>query len=274
MHRNATWTSAALVLVVATATAHADDMIKPTKPEALQHFKAGAAFYKTAQWQSALDEFTKSALVEIAPGTDYNIAQCHRWLADSATERKAKKEHLTLARYHYRRFLRTTKNTPTFEQKANENIASVEAQLADIERQEQQEAAAQVSATPPPPASATQPTVPAVEPPLVEPRHRRDWFAIGLIATGGLTIAAGGGLYLSATSLRDDANATPDQTKRNDLFAKADTRGLAGALVGGAGVVLVGAGVIKLLVEDDGSSTRTAWRVLPSQDGFVVLGAF
>lgn len=274
MSRIVFWPSVALTLTIASASARAEDMRRPTNPEALQHFKAGVAHYNVGHWQLALDEFTQSALVEASPATDFDLAQCHRKLAESPEfedDPKSKKEHLNLARYHFQRFLRTTQNTPAFEKRANENVASIEAALNKLKQQEDD-----ANPQPQAPVATAAPTTTTTHPIVVGPApHRRDWFAFGLVVTGGVTIAAGGALYWTANGLRDDANASPDQTERNDLFARADTRTLAAALVGGAGVVIVGAGVLKLLLNsDDAPSANTAWRVSPTSNGIAVFGAF
>jgi hypothetical protein len=83
-------------------------------------------------------------------------------------------------------------------------------------------------------------------------------------------------MFWSAANLRDDADATPDQTEQTSLRDRADTRDIIGttlAIVGGG--VLV-SGVIKLAVHDSHARPNSGATVDVgvSSRGFVVFGRF
>lgn len=254
---------------------HADPLRKPTRADALEHFNNGVAQYTDHKWQAAVDEFKKSVYFESAPASHFNLAQSYKKLAETEAKRETKKSLLSQAVYHYRVFLRTTAKTPEFDSRANTNIAAIEADLEQMKLDEEAEAKARTSSaeTSAPIQQSPQPLPNAATP--VRANHHRDGFALVLIGTGAAGGLVGGGLYWSAVSLRNDADATADQAMRNDLRARADTRALSGAIVGGAGVVLIGVGVLKLVLDsEDSSSSSTAWTVSPSSNGVVVLGSF
>lgn len=272
------WCLSVAIVVCIAGVADADALRKPTQPEALGHFKSGVAHYNGGEWQAAADAFKKSVVVESAPATHFNLAQSYRKLAERETDRAAKKEHLNQALFHYRRFLKTTANTPEFESRANTNIAAIDAELAEISRAEE-EARAKATPSPVPQPTAVTPSSPQPSPPLdaeTTPRHRQDWFAIGLIGVGAAGGLVGGGLYWSGTNLREEAGMTADQNRRNELRASADTRELSGVLVGGASAIVISVGILKLVLDsrDDASSTNVAWTLGGSRNGIVVVGWF
>lgn len=272
--------SLALVLpLLFQQTAHAETLRKSTKPQAVHHFDAGVAQYKLGNWQAALDEFTKSALVEITPATDFNMAQCYRMLAEKVDDDpKTKKVHLEKALWLYQRFLKTTRDTPQHVQRANENVERVQAALAELKKQESTSSlpsATPASAVNVPSTRETSDSVRVDASASMSPRRSFRPLAWGLTGAGVVGAGIGGGLLWNASTLRDEANGTRVQSERDALFEKADTRTLVGTVITISGGVLLAAGVITFVLErGDDSRTATAWAIGVSPHGVFAVGHF
>lgn len=123
-------------------------------------------------------------------------------------------------------------------------------------------------------ATAEPPTI-AKPPPAAPQRRTTDWLGWSLVGGGVLVGAAGGLAWWSAAGLYDDARAEPMQGTADDLFAKGDTRRIAGQVMIGVGAVALGVGITKLLLRsDDGASPAVTLTTFSSGGGLVVVGGF
>lgn len=233
-----------LVLCAAARTTLADPFAPPTAAEAKKHFDAGVSHFNLRQWPEAIAEYKAGALIEPAPIFDYALGQAYRKSGDYEA-----------ADWHYARFVKVA-------QPSGEVLAQIEEWRAMMKAEREKKAMSQ------PPSEATPSPAPVEPPSPTAPASPRgpDWVGWSLVGSGVLVLAVGGGFFWSAASLRDDANSTPDQMQRADLFDKADTRSLLGKVFAvGGGAVAVG-GIVKLaLGHRDSDAPSTAWdlRVSP-----------
>ena len=88
-------------------------------------------------------------------------------------------------------------------------------------------------------------------------------------------LGVSGGLFWSASNLRDDADATPDQREQTSLRDQAHTRSLVGTTLVFVGGGLVVTGVIKLVVHDtEPARARQSLGLSISHHGVIVFGRF
>jgi hypothetical protein len=82
-------------------------------------------------------------------------------------------------------------------------------------------------------------------------------------------------LFIQASDLHADGDAAPTADQANALHDKADTRSVAGTIVGIGAAGLLIAGGIKLAIHSDASSSsQTAWGIGASSNGAFVWGRF
>jgi len=265
----------ALLLLVGTTPAHAGDpFAKPAAAEAREHLSKGNKLYSVRDFEKAIDEYKAGALVEQTPIFDYNLGQCYRQLGkyDDAI-------------WHYERFRSRAQPTGDVLDAVNGFIASMKAELEKRAKTQPPIEAAPASLTNTSASGAsrssanTNGTTTLSTTSSATPVSRGpDWFGIGLVSAGSVGVLVGGGLLWNASSLRSDANKTADQTERDALYEKADTRTLVGGIVGGVGVAVLATGVIKLVIGrssgDGTSSTSASWNVGASSSSFYVFGRF
>jgi len=229
---------------------------KPTHTEAVTRYTRAARLYGNAAFADAIAEFKAAALVEPAPAIDFNLGVCYRLLGERDQDPGAKRQHYTDAIWHYERFIKTSPETP-------ELAAEVE-KLVDTMRAEID--AMQTSS--PSPTSARE-TTKAPGP------FYADTIAWVVLGSGVAMVGIAGGLYWNASSLREDANATPDQKEQNVLRDRADTRSLIGTtlVVIGGGVTI--AGLIKLIAHDRAPThSKPTVDVGVWQQGITAFGRF
>jgi hypothetical protein len=205
-----------------TTSAHAQTATgRPTNPQAVEHFQQGNAHYKVRDFEKAVEEYKAGALIEAAAIFDYNLGQCYR--------------QLTLAKYQdavrfYDRYLRSGFATP-------DDVAAIQKWTSEMKAEMDQRA----KSTPPtkPATMQPQPAPALVAHPDVQPWYH-DAFGWGLAGSGVLVAGIGGALLLDASSLRGEANRTPNQQEQNALKDKADSRALTGTILAiGGGALLV-----------------------------------
>jgi tetratricopeptide (TPR) repeat protein len=249
----------AMVLVASTSAAHADPFAKPSAPEARAHLDQGNKLYDLRRFDAAADEYKAGALVEPAAIFDYNLGQCYRQLGkyDDAI-------------WFYQRFISRGQPTGKVLDAVNGFIAQMKA--------EQEKAAMSAKPTEPAPTTpATTPQPAAVVIATPPPSHHTDVIGISLGAVGGVAAGVGIALLWDAHRLNSDADNTTSQMQRDALRSKADSRQLAGTIIGIGGVVLVGTAVIEHYVlrhEPARSNDTASWQVGFSSNGFIVSGQF
>lgn len=176
--------AALLALVICgTAIAHED----PDTEVARRHFNAGHAFYASADYEHALEEFQQARRVKPHPALDYNIARCLDRL-----------ERWTEAITAYKSY-----------------IASNPADVVEM-RTRVQQLEERVKSTPPPPPREPERVVvlslpPSLEPPPPPPRSNKRTVAIVVGVLGGAVIIGGAiaiGLLVKTTT----EPAWPDNT--------------------------------------------------------------
>lgn len=239
---------------------------KPADAKAAEHYTRGARLYGNAAFADAIEEFKASALVEPAPATDFNLGVCYRLLGEAAADQATKRQNFDRAIWHYGRFVKASPETPARALEVGKLIDAMRAEIAAM--------------PPPPPPSnglALQPREAEPPPPVfVRPDpFYRDPVAWALAGAGLATLGVSGGLFYSASSLRDDADATPDQQEQTSLRDRANTRSLVGTtlVVVGGGLTL--AGVIKLIVHDsEPTRAQPSMGLGASRDGVMVFGRF
>jgi len=255
--RSTVVTVALVVAVVAAVAADAHGEPAPRKPtgtEAVTHYTRAARLYGNAAFADAIGEFKAAALVEPAPAIDFNLGVCYRLLGERDQDPRAKRQNYTNAIWHYERFIKTSPETP--------ELAADVQKLIDKMR-------AEIDAMQP-----SSPSAPGETAQVPEPFYT-DGIAWVVLGSGVAMLGVAGGLYWSASSLRDDADATPDQKEQNALRDRADTRSSIGTtlVVIGSGVAVVG--LIKLIAHDSAPA-----RSPPSVDvgvwqhGITVFGRF
>ncbi len=123
-------------------------------------------------------------------------------------------------------------------------------------------------------ATAKPPTI-AKPPPAVRRRGGADWLGWSLVGGGAIVGAAGGLAWWSGAGLYDDARAERDEGTADDLFAKGDTRRIAGQVMLGVGAVALGVGITKLLLRsDDAAPPAVTLTTFSSGGGLVAVGGF
>lgn len=232
---------------------------RPTKPEAVAHFKQGNAHYKVRDFEKAVEEYKAGALIEASAIFDYNLGQCYRQLGKYED-----------AIWHYERYLRSGIATA-------QELDSIKNWITQMKAEMEQQA----KSTPPTEPATMQPeSQPAIIQPLavqktVEPWHH-DAFGWGVTGAGVVVGGIGAALLVDAASLRSDANKAPNQQEQNALHDKADTRALAGGIFVAVGGGLLVTGIVKLAIHDHEapSTTSTSWMIGLSPNGMFASGRF
>lgn len=256
------------VLVAGPTLAVAEEEIaKPTTPAAQEHLTKGVRLYRLGDFEEAIKEYKAGALVEEAAIFYYNLGQSYRKLGN-----------YDKAIWNYQRFLDRAKPLP-----AAYKVA-VEGFIREMTAEKEQ-AARNTPPTGPAPgpnetpvsansvASAPQ-VVTVVEPGEPWYADRVGW---GIAATGVVSSSVAIWLVLDAKGLDDDADAQSSQAKQVELHDRADSRRLAGTIIGVAGGAALVAGIIKLAVTPSAreqpvkasSADIGVWR-----HGLAVMGRF
>ncbi len=263
------WILLVFLLHLLAPTAWADDaaMKLPTEPRALAHYTQGNRLYRLRKFDDAVAEYQAGAMIDPAPVFDYNLGQCYRQLG----------KH-TEAIWHYERFL---KNGQPSSERQSLVTGFLSQMRAEMERKAMSRSSANSAADPNRAAapSGPSPTLPA-SPAAPVADHGGRWYSDhigwGLVGAGVAGAGISGVLFLSSSSLRDDANLSPIESRREELRDTARTRERISLAIGAGGVALMVGGLIKLAIHP-GEHPRArvaSWRLGASPRGLVVLGRF
>jgi len=273
-------TAAVLAVLLIATPVHAEDVLLAKLPkvkgrEAHAHIVSGNAYYRTKEFERALDEYKQGLQLEDAAIFLYNIGQCHRALRrwDDAI-------------WVFRRFLDRAKPEP-------ELVERVEGFIKDAEQSEAMDKKQAVlrepidAASPGEPKAPQASSAPHASPSMAAPLkpatrvvHGEPWYRdpLGWIETGVGVVGIGVGAWLLAdvASLNDEANKTTNQRQRAALFDRAHARRTEGEIVGAVGVAVVVVGIVTLIrhPEDHEEPVRGAWHVGVTRNGLAVFAVF
>jgi len=256
------------VLSASAATAFAEDEIaKPTSPAARGHLTAGVRLYRMGDFEEAIKEYKAGALIEDAPIFYYNLGQAYR-----------KVGNYDKAIWNYQRFLDRAKPLPANVKEATERF--IREMTAEKEQAARNTPPTEPSPSPAP-STESSPPPPSPPPPETIVLQAEPWYADklgwGLAGTGLAVTGVAVWLGIDAKGLDDDANAEAGQAKRGYLRDRADSRRLAGTIVGVAGGALLVAGIVKLALTENDHEKRiesTSIDVGLSPNGIAVMGRF
>lgn len=277
MSSRATWLllSTYVLLALSGATANGqpqttESIRKPKDRTSLAHLSRGNQLLKAGPGsaEEAAGEYKAGLMIDDAPIFYFNLGQAYRLLRD-----------YNKAIWYYDRFIALSPETPGFVQKAKNHIEAMRAEL--------EQKASTTPPTDPEPSSATAPrSAAAAAPPSSQldtrvtasaPREHwyTDSFGWGLAGAGTLGVAVSGVVLLDASSLRSDANSASTQEEADRLHDRADTRSLAGTIIGVGALGILATGVIKLAIHSDASSPQqAAWGIGASSSSAFVWGRF
>jgi len=226
----------AIALILLLPSTSAAQFKQPTNPKAKKHLETGNRHYKLQDFKSAIKEYKAGTLIEDLPVFLYNLGQSYRQLGDYAN-----------AIWYYKRYL--SQGAPTGARK--KWVIDV---IKDMEKELQRAARTKPPTAPGPSGpmpSAKTKTTPVANPAAGPSDNHIPWHSDKLgwaITTAGLVgLGLGGGMFLSASSLDDQADAEDDQMKREQFRKDADSRRTFGTVSSLVGAALIVGGVIRLI---------------------------
>jgi tetratricopeptide (TPR) repeat protein len=217
-----------------------DPLAAPKVALAREHLTLGNKLYHIREFARAIEEYKAGALIEDAPVFQYNLAQAYR-LSGRYEE----------ALWHYDRFVKRTQPTGpiraaieqfTIDMKANIEAAASKNHGA---RKEEPTESANV-----PPAAKKQQSGPR--------RWYRDTTTVALLGSGTAMLTTMTFLLLTARGLEQDALADPKESKRRSLEDRANSRRIAGYVLGTAGVAVAAVGALRIAVRSSASASATS----------------
>jgi tetratricopeptide (TPR) repeat protein len=272
-----------LVLIVALpASALAD-----AKTEAKEHIAKATALHSDGRFAEALDELNTAYTLDPQPDLLYAIGQLNVKLGncDQAVlfyKRYLKTKPEKRAAAATKEAIKTCKNHPP--PAAPEPPTTVTTDTHDTEPAPPD--THDTEPAPPPDTHDAEPPPPVIDdtPPLPPsggitgpidngPERHRGWYTdvVADVLLGGGLVAGGVGAYFytSARSDLDAADDASDYDEHKDLVDKAHNKRLIAVGLAGAGVALVGAGIIRLMVHDRTEHRRVG--VAPTHGGGVLV---
>lgn len=236
--------------VTAADDARADDaeqLALPANAESHEHLTKGARLAnRMHDYRAALDEYKAGVLIEDSPTFSYNIAQAYRKLNECDK-----------SIWNYERFLSRADPLPrNFKILAEQGIAECRTILARAKLE-----------------AGTKPSPTVIVQSRPDPWYDDPpgWVGVGV---GTVAVTAAGLLFVQAKDLDDNANREPSPTQQMSLRDSADSRRLAGEIIGITGVLVLGAGIVKLAVTPSARTDATALRLGVTSNGLFVAGQF
>lgn len=291
-------TKAIFIAMLVTAPLAAEAKPKPkTKAQSVKaHMNRAAKAHKAKKFEVALTELEAAYAIEPQPKLLFAIAQV-----------QAKLDRCDGAIDNYEKFLASTKDKQK-QSIVKQAIASCKTKIASAtpppeptpatppERDSVFRDQKPIEATPPP--AEQKPAEPPPPEPLAEParidddappslgapttsraetppsRGGKPWYkdVVGdALVVGGLAAgAASVFMYLKATGELDDAESAASLDQYEDLVARAHDHRTYAVIFAGAGVVLLGGGLLRYALHDSGETRPGGVAVAPTSDGAVV----
>ncbi|HEY4240471.1 MAG TPA: tetratricopeptide repeat protein [Kofleriaceae bacterium] len=280
MRTTALFSTLALSLAAVPAVASADNTDGPSRPdqllgprdvEARKQLDIGVSAMETGEWDKAIKAFRAAVTAEnaasepVTPVLFYNLGQCFRHTGDTSN-----------ALYFYRRFL--AEAHPTGKLLATVNVFVDQLESTRTAPPQGPASSAVEHGSP----SIAGPVVPPPSPTTValKPEPHDDtthWYSDGvgwvLVGTGGVSGGISGVLFLQASDRASSAKSASTQLQANELNSQAHTRRVWGGIIGGASLVVLAAGVVKLALVPSGKS-NLALSVAPLGNGLSLSGSF
>lgn len=254
----------------------------PTNAEALVHFAAGNAAYKSAMdsthdevrrrdFETAVREYRAGGALESEHFYTFvwNLAQAQRQLGNYAESIQLFRHFITLAPTEYR-------------QHRNDAALLIDKMRAELEHDAVLSPPTDVAPDPvsaPPADEATQ-AVPAALPILRPAPHSaaQPWYSDrvgwGLSGAGVVGLVVGGVVLAQGSSLYEQSGTEPRESVAADLEDRARRRVAIGAAAGGLGLAALLGGVIKLAVAPRAARAETAIGVSLTSTSVVLTGTF
>ena len=239
----------ALLVILATGRAHAD-----AKAEAKKHVEAATQFHEHRYWAKALDELNIAYTLDPQPDLLYAIAQLHVALGDCA-------QAITF----YERYIATK---PSAEREAVARKAIHVCETNPPPPEAGPETAPPAPEQRPPASPATTATTTTTVTAATARPITRPWYSdtLGDLLVGGGVVAGVAAVfaYSSSRGDLDSANAATSYPQQAQLYNSAQRARDYSLVLGAAGAVLVGAGVLHYALADRGAL------VVPVDHGGVV----
>lgn len=226
------------VVMAGAVHAVADPLARPTGPEAMACLLRGNRLYSVREFDKAIEQYKAGALLEDAPVFQYNLAQAYRVSGRYED-----------ALWHYERFLKRTNPTGTLRD-------TIDGFVKEMQQEMQRAATTQqpISVAPQPTAATSARQAPR------SGQHERwyqDRMGWGLTSVGAIIGATGIYLLTSAHAMDERAFAEPRDTQRMELQTSASSRRVAGYVLGGAALALIGGGVVRLALHEESSGSSS-----------------
>jgi tetratricopeptide (TPR) repeat protein len=209
------------------------------------HLAAGWAYYNDGEWDRAIEEWRKGALIEPSPVWNWNFGQANRQAG-----------RFEKARWNYERFIAEASDV----RGAEEAIANARRFIEEIDTAKSSPPRGPVEEPSAPPVAAAplMSTPPPLGPWAKGERWSDDWLGWSLLGAGVLGGAVGTGLLWHAAALEDEAADERNHERRLARLDDADGRRQAGVvtLVACGGVAV--SGLVKLAIGPDRAPTGIA----------------
>lgn len=254
-------TGLVLSLLLGGGAAQADN----TKARAMALIKSGDTYYRLARFKEALDNYSEALSLHNHPAIVFNIAQCHRQLA----------EHKK-ALFYYKLYLsdwerKKPGTKPPYEEEVNGHIASL-AKKEELERQRKEQRAERrrklaEMARPLMNTGVVHTTAPSSNPvddAPPPPRRSKLWLTAGIVTAAAAASMLGMGIAYDLNS--------QGERHGSDAWADSANMGLTGYVV--AGVLAMASGVCWFLYARSGKPAPAAAALAPLPGGVAITGAF
>jgi hypothetical protein len=270
-NRRRAFAGAVALLLLVAAPARADESLpSPSTPEARAHLEEGNKLYLLREYEKAVAAYKEGVKAEPRASYTfwYNLGQAHRqW---------GKYED---AIWFYQQFLKASPPTLKLHRQAAEDF--ITKMRGELEKAASTATPTETGPTPIPDRGEPPSTAPVdIAKPLPAPAERRtprwyeDRLAWGLTGVGVIAVGTGTGFLISGASLEEQANGEPLSSERLRLRDASASRVTIGLVVGGAGLAILGAGVVKLALTPGPSRDAESLRVTVGPSSIALMGRF